>query len=625
MFMENPRLFAKRIFAFQLRGRRYVGRVLGHRELRINIGVPNAPDQLFVRSMHTRALVVNFAAIVFFACCSTQFAAVINARTGSLVDVSAAIQLAAPGDTVVVPAGTFTWTAELDVTKNITLQGASVFPFTSGGTIILDNLTGAARTASGAALIKITLSKDTPLFRLSGFEFRNGPTTKTGDLQQEISVNGTSVSGQSPPPLVVGESMIRMDNCKFGDVINLPVIFRDVIGVVDHVVRSGVNEFAQVYMRAWNGKDNGHGSFADDPYWGSSKFLFFEDCQFTNTGTGVPYGIDLYGGARCVSRYNTWQNGAPTGHGTEAGIFRGGKQWEIYNDKYTFDKVAGFPQLRSGTVIMHDNQFTNVSGGMSFQIYALTNHGYTWGKSTGYRSWDNNDPAPTAGFYASGTHTGANGSTLVDSKAIWTTDQWVSPTASYIVINTDAPRDGNGDPELAPIVGNGQHNLQHNSASGIETFNTGQHYQIWKVITSLDQPGQGKGALLTLTNLVTQHIISGAKNTDGTAKSLPYPSNFQDWPQRGYPLEPCYSWNNLSRGGLPNSVPAGQQVKFGNPQSTLLKSGRDFFDLGAVGSVPQQIGPAGAKYLYTPYTYPHPLTAPGDSSPTAPQNLQIKP
>lgn len=39
------------------------------------------------------------------------------------------------GDTITIPAGTFTWTAQVHLTKGITLQGAGV-----GTTIILDDV-----------------------------------------------------------------------------------------------------------------------------------------------------------------------------------------------------------------------------------------------------------------------------------------------------------------------------------------------------------------------------------------------------------------------------------------------------------------------------------------------------
>ena len=190
--------------------------------------------------------------------------AVIRARSASLNDVAAAVQAAVNGDTVAVPAGTATWTAPLTITKNITLQGAGV-----GSTIILDGITGSARSATGAGIISVVLTRDAPVFQLSGFEFGNGPGSKSGRLSAEVSFKGGSASTQSPAPMVVGESVIRMDHCKFRpDLQDMPAVFRDVIGIVDHVERTGPNVFAQVYMQNWNGS----GLFYEGPY--SCLFVF---------------------------------------------------------------------------------------------------------------------------------------------------------------------------------------------------------------------------------------------------------------------------------------------------------------------------------------------------------------
>src|SRR5262245_23526008 len=62
-------------------------------------------------------------------------AATINAKSGSLVDVSSAVASAKDGDTVTVPAGTAIWTSTLNIAKNITLQGAGV-----ASTIIIDDV-----------------------------------------------------------------------------------------------------------------------------------------------------------------------------------------------------------------------------------------------------------------------------------------------------------------------------------------------------------------------------------------------------------------------------------------------------------------------------------------------------
>src|SRR5947207_2269780 len=73
-------------------------------------------------------------------------AASITARSPALADVSTAISAAKGGDTVVVPAGTASWTSVLTITKGITLLGATTItnagtqnPTVKDLTIIQDN------------------------------------------------------------------------------------------------------------------------------------------------------------------------------------------------------------------------------------------------------------------------------------------------------------------------------------------------------------------------------------------------------------------------------------------------------------------------------------------------------
>src|SRR5881392_1418083 len=91
----------------------------------------------------------------------------ISAATWPAVDaqeanVAAAIAQASDGDTVTVPPGVVTWSAQLTITKHITLQGAGV-----GQTVIYDN----APKGGDQHLILVRLSGDNPPFRLTGFEF----------------------------------------------------------------------------------------------------------------------------------------------------------------------------------------------------------------------------------------------------------------------------------------------------------------------------------------------------------------------------------------------------------------------------------------------------------------------
>jgi len=62
-------------------------------------------------------------AVLLFAASGEAQAKTITAVTPSLFDVTKAIGSAVDGDTVIIPAGTATWTAKFAITKGITLKG----------------------------------------------------------------------------------------------------------------------------------------------------------------------------------------------------------------------------------------------------------------------------------------------------------------------------------------------------------------------------------------------------------------------------------------------------------------------------------------------------------------------
>ena len=108
-------------------------------------------------------------------------------------------------------------------------------------------------------------------------------------------------------------------------------------------------------------------------------------------------------------------------------------------------------------------------------------------------------------------------------------------------------------------------------------INTGDAYSIYKVLVMLDQPGRGKG------NLVTGDVPTPA------------------WPNDA--LEPVYAWNNTVQN--PNDSTSHLMGCL-----APLEQGRD-----VINNTPMP--------GYTPYTYPHPLVSGTPPPPAAPTNLRI--
>jgi hypothetical protein len=513
-------------------------------------------------------------------------AATIEARSVSFGDVDSAIRSAKDGDTISVPAGRAVWTTPLEIDKNITVRGAG-----ATSTVIVDEVGAelskqqvkaemdarknrsfgrrgrqhgvrSARGLGNGFLIRVSLKKNLP-FRLTGFGFIGG-ALRAGKGNGIIRINGVSHA-------------FRIDHCTFDHLRGLNLVLRGFLwGVVDHCLfKLDRQQPMQIYHESWNEADHGNGSWADDPYWGSEKFIFIEDNVFDNS-EGKRRSIDSYEGARFVVRYNRFHNSDVSMHGTE-GQGRGAKQLEEYNNTFVNDTAMAAAQIRSGVVITHGNTYTNVPYGHVLQVYRPFAYSPHWNWANGQNAYDDNAPNGTTGYWVKGSHTGADGATtLTDACKSWAINQWYQPGAVFIVRNKTkeaaATTDKNKVQSFA--ISNTSNTITFsqlvNETIVHLTFNKGDVYEIWNVKHCLDQPGLGKGDLL---------------------KGLPgIPAR---WPNEV--SEPCYSWNNNSADGdginLKSTVPC-------------VKDGRDFFN-----NTP--------KPGYKPFTYPHPFVQEWPPRPSA--------
>lgn len=528
--------------------------------------------------------------------------AAIEAKSVSLADVQAAVRSAGDGDTVIVPAGTATWTATLDITKNITLQGAG-----PGSTVIIDavpayaheqrpktrgsprmtrkqvprrqpsgfrrsrpakaaNMTSSTPRKRPSALIVINLTRDLP-FRLTGFTFKGSTDSAEKGWKARIQLSGDSHA-------------FRIDHCTFDRLHGLNVSMTGFLcGVIDHCQFNLMNvQPIQISHISWNKGDHGNGSWADNVNWGSEKFVFIEDNVFDNL-TGNKRSIDAYEGARLVVRYNQFHNTGLSAHGTE-GQGRGARAIEEYNNVYKNNQPIPAPQIRSGCIITHDNKWSNVTKGHVLQVYRQFHNSRHWGLSNGQNPYDDNAPNDTQGYWDTGKHTGPDGATvLTDITKNWAPNQWYQPGATYIVrnITQEARVRSTAEKIQSFAISNTSNSVKYSFLTfypgRVLTFNTGDTYQIWKVIHSLDQPGLGKGALLT-----------------------GLPGRPAKWPNQV--TEPCYSWSNTS-------LEDGKAINLSSTEPSI-KEGRDFFN-----ETP--------KPSYKPYIYPHPLVT---VNPVAPRNTE---
>jgi hypothetical protein len=407
------------------------------------------------------------------------------------------------GDTITLPAGIFTWTTRVTISKAITLQGGGV-----GSTIVRDAV------QSGQLIHWSLVAGFTS--RLTGIEFQDGGRTTANNAPAGIlRVDGSNTNG----------SMFRMDHCKWNNLNGAPV-FDTVIGVIDHnqFVLQKFPTAIYIYGTRWNGQTAGDGAWAAPTGLGSSQFLFIEDNDIHNNrpASGC-YVTDAYAGARFVVRHNTIFNCGVNNHGTEStGRARGGRAMEIYQNTFTGTDISKFVGgARSGVVLFHDNRISGYWGNLA-QLPLANFRNFLqflpWGGADGTNPWDVNEP----NVFFTGT-AAANSSrlTVTVSGANWTPNQW----AGYTVRRTSNVCNSNSV-TFAWITRNTANTITYTDNGDYGTpslsFCAGDTLEIRKVDHALDQPGRAGGSLIT-----------------GGNQSPVRPPGWND-----QVTEPCYAWNN---------------------------------------------------------------------------------
>jgi len=437
---------------------------------------------------------------------------------GSVASVQGLQNAVLNGDTITLPAGTFTWSTTLTINKAITLQGAGI-----GATIIRDN-------AHNVKLIDCSLVASR-LTRITGIEFQDGGRTPTAAAPGGIiHIEGSNTNG----------SRFRFDHCKWTG-LNGFFVPNTVIGVVDHnivTVGNHVNEWMYPYGSAWNGAAYGDGSWAAPANYGSSQFLFIEDNTFTCTRTTLQGTLtDGFNGARFVVRHNNINNFVIGNHGTESpGRGRSSRAMEIYNNQIDCHHVNRFVSGdRGGGELFHDNTITNCGGASTLatlSAFRMIAPFFQWGGADGTNGWDKNNLSNP--FY-SGTAVSAGNLTVTASGSPWAVNHW----AGYTIQKTS------GSGGFAYIHSNTANTI--NFGPGFNSnlsFTAGDTFKINKVDQSIDQPGVGQSTLLSGDN----------------------PTPPPNWNQV---VEPCYIWNNTTDGQPFNTFSA---------ETSNIKQGVNYFN-----------------------------------------------
>jgi hypothetical protein len=388
-----------------------------------------------------------------------------------------------------------------------------------------------------------------------------------------------------------------------------------VYGVADHnVIQVRANDcpfyiWASTY--GGTGQIEGHGSWADYPWYGTDKFWFVEDNTIIRTSSEPRGFVDSSFGGRFVIRHNYIHNSLVDDHGTE-GIARGCRAKEVYNNTFNSTGSPAGVQ-RSGTSLWHDNIVTgleptndNLCGLLNFRESPSRSNS-PWGIADGTSPWDANDTEGNGIFveghqpfvFDQGTDNSSVNSkgVLHDSTKNWTPNQWVG----YSVTNYNPVYTSDGIGSY--ITSNTSNTITYDYYPGTDTsqhmiFNAGDPYKIHRVLIMMDQNGRGKTDLITGSGPFIN-------TTTGTAS----------WAHSA--LEPCYSWNNVY-------APNGHALGFNSPNGQpTTKLNVDYYNLGA--GFPANTTPLAVSSTYTAalngvaytgtFTYPHPLVS-GNPTPS---------
>jgi len=429
------------------------------------------------------------------------------------------------GDTITLPAGRFSWTSKVSLTKAIILKGQTIRNddgTSIDNTIIQDNIP----RSTNDGLIELLAPGGQ---RVTGITFVQGLTQVQGN--GIIRVQGTTPT--------------RIDHCVFDHVYFSPMInVGDYnYGVIDHnTKRNPISNEGLVHFRM-GGQSGKHG---DEPWmlpagYGGPDFFFVED----NLMYG---GMDLTLGSKVVVRHNKFVYANMSSHGTGKTLQNGraARAVEIYNNEFRLNGQA-LTGSNGGGVVVHDNRIVPLNGGVKGiplgNYRTIYNFGAPFFGANGASRWDYNATEPNGShvnghppyLFASGTLSSvSNGDpyTVTDSTKNWSWNRW----RGYSIRR---PSDG----ATAVIRSNTNHTLRIVQWRS-QSFAVGDKYEIRKVIQVLDQPGLGAQV--------------GTMNR-----------NNPRWMQQA--TEPCYSWNNTDQNNNPVNF---KQLSSG--KSILV--GRDYFN-----------------------------------------------
>ena len=291
---------------------------------------------------------VALAVAALFTSVPPVSAATITASNCTQAAVQSAVTAAAEGDTVVVPAGSCTWTGGIGVAKGIKLTGAS-----KGGVTI-------THSAGNSTLISVATSA-TSSTEISNLTFNAGTVSGSAEY--------LSVGGTGKPALVHDNYFLNKSY---------------VVNCMTWSAKGGViwnNTFESLEANGSGGGCLQLKAVSNTTSWTTSSTMGTADADGTanvyvenNTFKKIYLqAIDVDDNQRAVIRYNTFDNSAITYHGADTSP-SGVRHVETYNNKFIFTTSGtgyNFPlnlnfwvYMRGGSGVWADNDMQDISSQM---------------------------------------------------------------------------------------------------------------------------------------------------------------------------------------------------------------------------------------------------------------------
>jgi hypothetical protein len=336
----------------------------------------------------------KLCAVLIVSAASWAEGATLRPATCGRNDLANAINSANDGDTIVIPAGTCTWTTSLTISnKAITIQGSGV-----DVTTIIDG-TPKGLDVTESQMLTWSL-KASGQHRLTGLTLDGGFGPAEPYNVGQLKILGTDTVN------------FRMDHFKLITRRTAGIMFYDVLGVIDHgefiLSNAGVPGGNKPGMYVFHGSWKAVGGYGDNSWaqptnFGTDQFLFVEDSSFSsdpNSSFGLQhsYAVDGWSGQRVVYRNNRFINATWANHGTESGArLRGARAAEIYNNTFTMNSsnvvISSAIGSRGGAALIFNNELT-LSGGayitnfIDLAVLRANQAYFPWGKCDGSSIWD---------------------------------------------------------------------------------------------------------------------------------------------------------------------------------------------------------------------------------------------